>query len=464
MLVTLLGAVVPGVGLAWSRRWWGLLLTVAWLAGLGAGYWHFRDFHTVLDFVFDPLWLRFAASVAALVLLVWVAQVAATYAVVRPRPMPPWKRGIGATLIAVLCLVLVAPGAVGTRYALVQADLVKHVFQDNTTATAPTDVTAADPWGGRDRVSVLLLGGDGSVTRDGVRTDSVILMSIDTHTGDTVMFSLPRNMMDAQFPPGTRLHDIFPSGYTGAGDPSFWMLNAIYGQVPARYPGILGKSANEGADAVKEAVAGTLGIPVDYYALVNLDGFKQIVDAMGGVTVNINEPVAIQGNTDAGIPPVGYLQPGPHQRLNGFQALWFSRGRWGSDDYQRMLRQRCMVRAIIDEARPWNLLQRYRALAGASREIVRTDVPSRLLPAFVDLALKMKQASVRSIAFVSSDRFNPADPDFTWLRSSVQRALEPPAVRHRGQAAQPTTPAPDPGDPGAAVNVSDSCAYNPSGG
>jgi LCP family protein required for cell wall assembly len=464
MVVTILGAVVPGAGLVWSRRWWGLLLTVAWLAGLGVGYWHFKDLHTVLDFVFDPLWLRFAASVAALVLLVWVVQVAATYAVVRPRPMRPLKRGIGATLTAVLCLVLVAPGAVGARYALVQADLVNHVFKDNATATAPTDVSVADPWGGRDRVSVLLLGGDGSVTREGVRTDSVILMSIDTHTGDTVMFSLPRNMMDAQFPPGTRLHELFPTGFMGSGDASFWMLNAVYGQVPALYPGVLGKSANEGADAVKQAVAGTLGIPVDYYALVNLDGFKQIVDAMGGVTVNINEPVAIQGDTDAGIPPVGYLQPGPHQRLNGFQALWFSRGRWGSDDYQRMLRQRCMVRAIIDEARPWNLLSRYRALAGASREIIRTDVPSRLLPAFVDLALKMKHANVRSIAFVSSDRFNPAAPDFAWLQSSVQRALTPPAVRHRGQPAQPTTPAPDPNDPGSAVEVSDSCAYHPVGG
>src|SRR4051812_35310989 len=162
LAITVLAALVPGAGLVWSRRGWGLLLTLAWLAGLGAGYWHFRDLHAVLDFVFDPLWLRFAASVAFLVLLGWVVQVAATYAVVRPQPMRPSKRGIGATLTAVLCLVLVAPGAVGARYALVQADLVRHVFQHNATATAPTDVTTADPWGGRDRVSVLLLGGDGS--------------------------------------------------------------------------------------------------------------------------------------------------------------------------------------------------------------------------------------------------------------------------------------------------------------
>src|SRR3954447_4645622 len=166
LIVTVLGALVPGAGLAWSRRLWGLLLTAAWLAGAGAGYWYVRDLHAVLDVVFDPVWLRFAASVVCAVILVWVVQVAATYAVVRPQPMPPWKRGIGATLTALLCLALVAPGAVGARYALVQADLVRHLFEDNATATAPTDVSAADPWGDRDRVSVLLLGGDGSVTRD----------------------------------------------------------------------------------------------------------------------------------------------------------------------------------------------------------------------------------------------------------------------------------------------------------
>ena len=121
------------------------------------------------------------------------------------------------------------------------------------------------------------------------------------------------------------------------------MLNAVYSQVPALYPHILGASENEGADAVKQAVAGSLGTHVDYYVLINLQGFQQLVDAIGGVTVNINEPIAINGNTDAGIPPTGYLEPGPDQHLDGFHALWYSRGRWGSDDYKRMLRQRCMV-------------------------------------------------------------------------------------------------------------------------
>ena len=125
------------------------------------------------------------------------------------------------------------------------------------------------------------------------------------------MFSLPRNMMNAQFPEDSPLHDVFPDGFSGEGDPGTWMLNAVYGQVPELYPGILGESENEGADAIKQAVAGSLGTHVDYYLLINLLGFQQLVDAIGGVTVNINEPVAINGNTDLGIPPTGYLEPGP---------------------------------------------------------------------------------------------------------------------------------------------------------
>jgi LCP family protein required for cell wall assembly len=228
------------------------------------------------------------------------------------------------------------------------------------------------------------------------------------------------------------------------------MLNAIYGQVPALYPHILGDSDNEGADAIKQAVAGSLGTRVDYYVLINLLGFQQLVDAIGGVTVNINVPIAINGNTDAGIPPTGYLEPGPDQHLDGFHALWYSRGRWGSDDYQRMLRQRCMVNAIIDEADPVNVLRRYTALAKAGKEILRTDIPRQLMPAFVDLAMKVKEKKIRSIAFISSDKFNSGDPDFTWMQSVVAKALGP-----RKHASGPKD------DPGTAVKAVDACGYHP---
>ncbi|MGE5719232.1 MAG: LCP family protein, partial [Nocardioidaceae bacterium] len=297
--------------------------------------------------------------------------------------------------------------------------------------------------------------------------------SMATRTGRTVMFSLPRNMMDAQFPPTSPLHALYPEGYAGEGDPAAYMLNAVYGQVPALHPGVLGGSDNEGADALKQAVAGSLGVDVDYYVLVNLLGFQELVDAMGGVTVNINDPVPIGGNTDLGILPDGYLEPGPDQRLDGFEALWYSRGRYGSDDYQRMERQRCMVDAIIEAAQPLTLLRRYQDLAATGKEIVRTDIPSDLMPAFVELALRVKDASVRSVVFRSSDEFTPADPDFGWMRSVVRKALTPPRAGRAEAAPETTTapsappsptesPKPEPTpDAGASVEAADACAYEP---
>ena len=316
-----------------------------------------------MELATDPERLRGVSVVLGVGLGVWAVSVLTTYAMARPARARRLPVAAGALLVVLACVAAALPVVQTMRYATVQADLVETLFTENRTATAPRGISEADPWAGRERVSILLLGGDGSVTREGVRTDSVVLLTIDTKTGRAVMFSLPRNMMYAQFPADSPLHDAFPEGFTPLGDDSSGMLNAVYGQVPARYPGILGDSDNEGADALKQAVAGSLGVDVDYYVLVNLLGFQQVVDAMGGVTVNVNEPVAINGDTDRGIPPTGYIQPGPNQHLDGFHALWFSRGRWGSDDYERMLRQRCMVGALIDEADPVTLVRRYLDLA-----------------------------------------------------------------------------------------------------
>ena len=473
--VTLLGAVLPGAGYLWTRRVnLGLAVLMPSVSvAVTLGYLLGRDPRAVLDVAFSPTRLQVAAALLAGGLALWVLVVVTTYLLARPAQRGRAESWLGGGFVFVLCLAVALPVLLGARYAMVQADLVHTVFQDNESATVPQDVTEEDPWAGRDRVNLLLLGGDGNVHRDGVRTDSIILASMDTRTGRTVMFSLPRNMELAQFPEGSPLHDLYPEGFTGSTDESNWLLNAVYGQVPVLHPRVLGKSDNEGADALKQAVSGSLGVTVDYYVLVNLLGFRQLVDAMGGVTVNINVPIPIGGNTDLGIAPDDYLQPGPAQRLDGFEALWYSRGRYGSDDYQRMERQRCMIDAIIDEAQPWTLLRRYQDLAATGKEIVRTDIPSELMPAFVDLALEVKDAPVRSVVFRSSDRFWPADPDFAWMRSVVRRALGPPSPRDRslpgdaGSAGTPSAaPSVSPGvvptpDPGDALDAGDACAYRP---
>ncbi|GGF44381.1 hypothetical protein GCM10011519_17840 [Marmoricola endophyticus] len=371
-----------------------------------------------------PRQLVAIAVVCAVLLVVWLGVLVSTYLSTRPARPTTGQRIGGNLLTMALAVAITAPLATTGYYATVQAGTIRTIAGDPQSATVPTISGSGDnPWGGKRRVNLLLLGGDGGVGRTGIRTDSVILASMDTHTGRTVLFSLPRNLRDVPFPDGTELHDLYPDGFDLGTDPGESMLNAIYRNVPATNPDAIRGSDNEGADALKLGVSGALGISVDYYLLVNLQGFQQIVDAMGGITVNVNEKVPINGNTSAGIPPTGYIQPGPHKRLDGFKALWFTRGRYGSTDYKRMERQRCAINAIVDEADPAKLLLRYTKLASVGKKILRTDIPQDVLPAFVDTALKMKDQQLTSVVFQRSSDFDPNDPDYDVVHETVQRAL-----------------------------------------
>ena len=124
----------------------------------------------------------------------------------------------------------------------------------------------------------------------------------------------------------------------------------MYRKIPAQHPGILGPSDNEGADVLKLSVGEALGLKLHYYVQINLAGFAQLVEALGGITVNINYPVPVGGNDDKKIPPSRYLEPGPNRKLNGTDALWFARGRYKvpTADLARQARQRCTIKAIVD--------------------------------------------------------------------------------------------------------------------
>jgi LCP family protein required for cell wall assembly len=378
-----------------------------------------------IDVALDPTALFWTVVVIGVLWALWITLICRTYSLNRLVPAPRALRVAAGACVFLMCVAVTAPMAVGARYAVAQRDLISTVFSDEDSSTTPK-VTEENPWGDRTRVNVLLLGGDGAVHRPGVRTDSVILASIDTRSGRTVLFSLPRNLRNVPFPAGSKLAQLYPNGFTGGGSEAEWFLNAVYRNVPALHPGVLGHTDNEGADAVKLAVSAALGLRVDYYVLVNLGGFRRLVEAIGGITVNVNEPVPIGGNTDAGIPPDSYIQPGPNKRLNGYEALWFTRGRYGSSDYQRMERQRCAINAIVAEADPVTVLRRYTRLAATAKDIVRTDIPRKLLHAFVDLAGKVKGQRLKSVGFERSAEFDPNHPDYDYMHAAVRAALAPP--------------------------------------
>jgi LCP family protein required for cell wall assembly len=460
---TVLGAVVPGTAfLAAGRRVLGAITLLIFLLLVGGGVWLATGGRrTVIRTAVDTDQLLWVAGVIVVVSLLWILVVVAGYRMLLPSRTGRAQHVLGALVVLVLVAAVAAPAVLVTRLAFTQRDLIAGVFDDNGTSATVDD--SADPFGDKERVNVLLLGGDGGEGRDGVRTDTVIVASVDTATGDTTLFSLPRNLENLPFPADSPLAEVYPDGFE-AGDESESLLNAVYRNGPAEHPDILGPTDNPGADFLKLGVGEALGLDIDYFVLVNLDGFSRLVDALGGITVNVNYYVPIGGEPSVGTLPDAYIAPGPDQEMDGARALAFARGRFGLTDYDRMARQRCTIDAIIDAADPVTLLKQYQELAATTEDIVSTDIPRSALDDFVDLAFLVKDAETRSVVF-DSTLIDPAYPDYDQMRQVVQDAIDPPSdAPATSSAAAPTEPAAD-GEPPAttedpAADVADACAYD----
>ncbi|MGV7603098.1 LCP family protein, partial [Mycobacterium kansasii] len=81
------------------------------------------------------------------------------------------------------------------------------------------------------------------------------------------------------------------------------------------------------------------------------------------------------------------LEIGANQHLDGYHAMWYARSRSASTDYDRMGRQSCLIKAVLDQTSPQTVLTRFESIADASGQMVVSDIPQGMLPAFVDLAI-----------------------------------------------------------------------------
>jgi LCP family protein required for cell wall assembly len=470
LLMTVLNAVLPGTAfLAAGRRRLGALVLAAFLLLLCAAAWlATAGQRTAARVAVDPAALTWVFGGVVVLGLLWMAVVVGGYRALLPPRTSRGRHVLGGVVVAALVAGVAYPVVTVGQVALAQRGLIDDVFADRESATVGD---APDPFGDQERVNVLLLGGDGGEGREGVRTDTVIVASVDTETGGTVLFSLPRNLQDLPFPEGSPLAEVYPDGFEGANEADS-LLNAVYRTGPAWYPDILGPTDDPGADFLKLGVGEALGLDIHYFLLVNLDGFARLVDALGGITLNVNYYVPINGITGQELPD-DYIEPGPDQHMDGWTALQFARGRYGLTDYDRMARQRCTIDAIIDAADPVTLLERYQELAATTQDIVSTDIPRSALDDFVDLAFLVKDAEVRSVVF-DDTVIDPAYPDYDRIRAIVEDALDPaPATDDDAANGTPTpTPTPAPGSPTPApgapagdaatvTDVADACAYDP---
>ncbi|MCE9621358.1 MAG: LCP family protein [Actinomycetia bacterium] len=241
------------------------------------------------------------------------------------------------------------------------------------TPTTEATTTTVAPFAETERVNVLLMGGDAGPGRYSLRTDTMVVISIDPVTGDTAMISIPRNLWGLPFPPGTILNDTYPKGFKG-------LANAVYPTVAAHPDDFGGGDPNEVASqAVKQGIAQFLGIPIHYYVLVDMLGFVRVVDALGGVDIYLPERIHTARSPTTQLHPVPkYFEAGQHH-FDGTEALSYSRTRYSDSDYGRMGRQRCMLGAIAAAATPTALATGLTDLVSAFGDAVRTDIPRNRL-------------------------------------------------------------------------------------
>jgi LCP family protein required for cell wall assembly len=312
----------------------------------------------------------------------------------------------------VLCFTVAGTLLFGAHQVGVYRDFVVTVFGDGA---------ASDAHHGR--YNVLLLGGDSGAGRWGLRPDSMTVASIDEDTGKTVLVGLPRNLTGFRFAEGSVMAEQFPDGY----DCADCYLNSVAtwaGDNKELFPG----SKDPGVDATIQAIEGITGLRINYWAMVNLQGFKDLVDAVGGVTLTVRAPIPVGLPHEKGF---HYIDPGT-RKLDGHDSLWFARAREGSDDYSRMARQKCVMNALLTQVSPQQAISNFGEITRATSGMIETNLPRSELASFAELALKAKAQKMSTVSLVPPV-INTADPDLDKIRSMVEKAIAKSEGRSTGK-------------------------------
>ncbi|HET8561082.1 MAG TPA: LCP family protein [Marmoricola sp.] len=325
----------------------------------------------------------------------------------------------------VLCFSMAGSLLFASHVVAVQKDFLSSMFN----AAKVTSVHDG-------RYNILLLGGDSGADRWGLRPDSINVVSIDANTGRSVIFGLPRNMLNFPFAKGSLMAKQFPHGYDCGIQCELNSLVTWTADHKSLFKGV----RNPGVEATTEAVEGITGLKINYYAMVNLAGFRKLVNAVGGVTLNVRDRIPIGG---IGAPITGYIEPGVH-RLNGYQTLWFARSRVAADDYSRMARQKCVMNAMLHQLSPQTVVLKFERIAKASEALLSTDIPRSEVDTFMQLALQARQQPIRTVSFVPP-AINTGRPDIAKIQSMVKKAIastegtKAPKKHHRAHAPKQAT-------------------------
>lgn len=273
-----------------------------------------------------------------------------------------------------------APAAQPAKATPVATPLPTKVASTQATPTATADASSAATTGERPSITktnnILLLGSDRRPGTPNWRTDVMMILAIDEATGQVGVISLPRDLYV----------DVIP-GHNGT------KINVI------DYLGEQDEPNGGGPKLLAKVLEDKIGVPIQHYIRFDFEAFKKLVDAMGGVDVEVDCPLYDPNGYDQGGLPLA-LDKGVN-RLNGGQALSYVRSRLIGGDLERERRQQRMAWAVRTQIKNENLLPRVPAIYAAIKDNVQTDLGLMDAIGLVRFALKLDAENVHG--FVVND-------------------------------------------------------------
>ena len=192
--------------------------------------------------------------------------------------------------------------------------------------------------------NILLLGIDRAPDGTAVgRSDTIILVGMQPLPGKVKMLSIPRDLW-------ITIPNVGEN-----------RINAVHFFAEAEKPG-------SGPAALMSVIRAQFEVDVSYYARVQLENFPAVIDAMGGVTIELQEPTP-------------FLAAGTHH-LDGVQALAYARDRADADDFSRMAHGQILIQALVKQALKPSTWPRIPATMLAMQEVIDTNLPAWMWPRF----------------------------------------------------------------------------------
>jgi polyisoprenyl-teichoic acid--peptidoglycan teichoic acid transferase len=303
-----------------------------------------------------------------------------------------------------LLFLIVAVAAAGGYYGYSLYQFAEDIQQPNVIdhpSAGATKAAEIPAWDGKERVNILLMGVDRRGMRNNAlpRSDSMMLLSID---------------------PVSKRYDLFS------------ILRDTYVEIPGHGRSRINSAIVEGGpELAMETVSQFTGLPVNRYVITDFEGFKHLIDAVGGVELYVEKNMRYHDPTDKGVYDID-LKKGL-QRLDGAKALQYVRFRHdATSDYTRTERQRKLMAALADQMKNGTTLIQLPSILKEITPYVQTNISSMDMLKLASLGLTLNTQQPGQYQLPPMGMFRESNragsvliPDVEQVQAFIQEKLLP---------------------------------------